>query len=236
MVAGAQWRADAAEGDAEGGTHLVIVSGLRDDEPPTDDDGFVTYVRKRLPHPLLHRWLDEAEPLSSAFGYRRTANIRRRYDLPGRRPAGFLATGDALCTFNPIYGQGMAVAAMSAVVLRETLSDPRRIPTTRRVQKALLAASRRAWGISAGSDRSMPGAVGSALASGSADRVAGWYLRRVLERYPGDPVVGTAFRSVLGLCALVTSLFAPSVARAVLLWPPMPTPAEPPTSPEKPGV
>ncbi|MBB4902203.1 hypothetical protein FHS37_006295 [Streptomyces griseostramineus] len=196
----------------------------------------MTYVRKRLPHPLLRRWPDEAEPLSSAFGYRRTANIRRRYDLPGRRRAGFLAAGDALCTFNPIHGQGMAVAAMSAVVLRETLSGPRRIPTTRCVQKALPAASRQAWGISAGSDRSMPGAVGSALASGPADRVAGWYLRRVLERYPGDPVVGTAFRSVLGLCAPVTSLFAPSVARAVLLRPPMPTPAEPPTSPEEPGA
>jgi hypothetical protein len=39
VVAGAQWRADAAEGDAEGGTHLVIVSGLRDDEPPTDTTG-----------------------------------------------------------------------------------------------------------------------------------------------------------------------------------------------------
>ncbi|WP_373301895.1 hypothetical protein [Streptomyces daghestanicus] len=101
------------------------------------------------------------------------------------------------------------------------------------MQKALLAASRQAGGISAGSDRSMPGAAGSALASGPADRVAGRYLRRVLERYPGDPVVRTAFRSVLGLCAPVTSLFAPSVA---VLRPPMPTPAEPPTSPEEPGA
>jgi hypothetical protein len=195
----------------------------------------VTYVRKRLPHPSLHRWLDEAEPLSSAFGYRRTANIRRRYDLPGRRPAGFLATGDALCPFHRIYGQGMAVAAMGAVVLRETLSDPRRVPTTARAESAPRGVPGR-HGASPRSDRSMPGAVGSALASGPADRVAGWYLRRVLERYPGDPVVGTAFRSVLGLCAPVTSLFAPSVARAVLLRPPMPTPAEPPTSPEEPGA
>ncbi|MEU3557978.1 FAD-dependent oxidoreductase [Streptomyces fragilis] len=219
----------------EDGTHLVVVSGLRGDEPPTEGDEFVTYVRKRLPHPLLHRWMEEAEPLTAAFAFRRTANVRRRYDLPGRRPAGFLATGDALCTFNPIYGQGMAVAAMSAVVLRDALADPRRPATTRRVQKALLAASRQAWDISAGSDRSMPGAVGNALATGPADRVANRYLRRVMERYPTDPVVGAAFRSVLGLRAPVTSLFAPSVVRAVLLGRPAPAPAEPPTAPEVPG-
>ncbi|MFE5207760.1 FAD-dependent oxidoreductase [Streptomyces sp. NPDC056600] len=219
----------------EDGTHLVVASGLRGDEPPTDGEEFVTYIRKRLPHPLLHRWLDEAEPLTPAFSFRRTANVRRRYDLPGRRPAGFLATGDALCTFNPIYGQGMSVAAMSAVVLRDALADRRRPSTTRRVQKALLAASKQAWDISAGSDRSMPGAVGSAVQTGPADRVAGLYLQRVLERYPADPVVGPAFRSVLGLCAPFTSLFAPSVARAVLFTPPTPTPTGPPTAPEVPA-
>ncbi|ELS58898.1 putative FAD dependent oxidoreductase [Streptomyces viridochromogenes Tue57] len=218
----------------EDGTHLVIVSGLRGDEPPTDDDEFVTYT-KRLPHPLLHQWLDGAEPVSPAFGYRRTANIRRRYDLPGRCPAGFVATGDALCTFNPIYGQGMAVAAMSAVALRDALSDPRRTPTTRRVQRALLAASRQAWDISAGADRKMPGAVGNAVDGRPADRVADWYLRRVQECYPGDPVVGRAFRAVLSLSEPVTALFAPPVARAALFRPPAPTPTEPPTSPEDSG-
>ncbi|MFB9466435.1 NAD(P)/FAD-dependent oxidoreductase [Streptomyces cinereospinus] len=217
----------------EDGSHLVIVSGLRGDEPPTDDDEFVTYA-KRLPHPLLHRWLDDAEPLSPAFGYRRTANIRRRYDLSGRHPAGFLATGDALCTVNPVYGQGMAVAALSAVALRDALADRRRTPTTRRVLRALLAASRQAWDISAGADRAMPGAVGNAVAGGPADRAAGWYLGRVQERAPGDPVVGRAFRSVLTLGAPVSALFAPRVARAVLFGPPAPTPVEPPAAPEGP--
>ncbi|MFF3349176.1 FAD-dependent oxidoreductase [Streptomyces sp. NPDC002779] len=216
----------------EDGSHLVIVSGLRGDEPPTDDEEFVAYT-KRLAHPLLDRWLEDAEPLSPPFGYRRTANIRRRYDLPGRRPAGFLATGDALCTFNPIYGQGMAIAAMGAVALGDALADRRRTPTTRRVQRALLAASRQAWDISAGADRSMPGAVGTATEGGPADRVAGWYLRRVQERAPGDPVVGRAFRQVLSLAAPVTALFAPPVARAVLFGPPGPTPVDPPAEPER---
>ncbi|GAA4812214.1 FAD-dependent oxidoreductase [Streptomyces ziwulingensis] len=218
----------------EDGTHLVIVSGLRGDEPPTGDDEFVTYT-KRLPHPLLHRWLDEAEPLSPAFGYRQAANVRRRYDLSARHPAGFLATGDALCTFNPVYGQGMAVAAMSAVALRDALAAPRRTATTRRVQRALLAASRQAWDISAGADRKMPGAIGTAVGGRPADRAADWYLGRVQARYPGDPVVGRAFRSVLTLSAPLTALFAPAVVRAVLLRPPPATPAEPPAAPEERG-
>ncbi|MGJ5895272.1 FAD-dependent oxidoreductase [Streptomyces niveiscabiei] len=214
----------------EDGTHLVIVSGLRGDEPPTDEAAFEAYL-KRLGHPLLDRWIEEAEPLTAPFGFRRTSNIRRRYDLPGT-PAGFLATGDALCTFNPIYGQGMAIAAMSAVALRDALADRRRTPTTRRVQQVLLAASRQAWDISAGADRQMPGATGTAVATKPADRVAGWYLRRVTERSPGDPVVGAAFRSVLTLSAPVTALFAPAVAKAVLLGPPAPTPDGPPETRE----
>ncbi|MER6675123.1 FAD-dependent monooxygenase [Streptomyces sp. NPDC000983] len=215
----------------EDGSHLVIVSGLRGDEPPTTEAEFEAYVN-RLPHPLLHRWLERAEPLSSPFGFRRTGNIRRRYDLAGAAPAGFLATGDALCTFNPIYGQGMAVAAMNALALRDCLADRRRTPSTRRVQRALLAASRQAWDISAGADRAMPGATGNAVTGAPADRVADWYLARVQERAPGDPVVGRAFRAVLTLAEPVGALFAPPVARAVLFTPPAPTPTTPPPNPE----
>jgi hypothetical protein len=123
---------------------------------------------------------------------------------------------------------------MSAVALRDVLADRRRTPTTRRVQRALLGASRPAWDISAGADRKMPGAVGNALAGRSTDRVTGWYLRRVQERAPGDAVVGGTFRAVLHLAAPVTALFAPAVARAVLFRPPAPTPAEPPERPEVP--
>ncbi|MGW0821633.1 NAD(P)/FAD-dependent oxidoreductase [Streptomyces sp. NPDC002845] len=219
----------------EDGTCLATFSGLRGDEPPTGEEEFVAYA-KRLPHPVVHEWLRSAEPLSPPFGFRKTANVRRRYDLPGRRPAGFLATGDAVCTFNPIYGQGMSVAAISAVALRDALADRRRTPTTRRVQQALLAASGQAWDISAGADKKMPGAIGNAVTTGAADRAAGWYLRRVQERYPGDPVVGRAFRSVLSLTAPLSALFAPRVARTVLFGPVRPTPAEPPMRREEPDA
>ncbi|MFF9864863.1 FAD-dependent oxidoreductase [Streptomyces sp. NPDC013953] len=211
----------------EDGRHLVTLSGLRGDEPPTDDEGFEAYAA-RLPHPVVSEWLAKAEPESPVHGFRATANVRRRYDRPGRRPAGFVATGDALCTFNPIYGQGMAVAALCAVALRDALADPRRTPTTRRVQRALFDASRQAWDISAGADRQMPGAAGNAARTGPAGRAAAWYLKRVQERYAGDPEVGAAFRSVLTLNEPVHALFAPRIMRAALFRPVPATPAEPP--------
>ncbi|KOX19603.1 MULTISPECIES: FAD-dependent oxidoreductase [unclassified Streptomyces] len=209
------------------GRHLVTLSGLRGDEPPAEEGAFEEYA-KRLPHPVISDWLARAEPESPVYGFRKTANVRRRYDRPGRRPAGFLATGDALCAFNPIYGQGMAVAALSAVALRRALADPRRTPTTRVVQRALLDASKQAWDISAGADKKMPGATGDAASPGPLDRAVGWYLGRVQQRAAGDPAVGAAFRSVFSLTAPLTSLFAPSVARAVLFGPPVESPDGPP--------
>ncbi|MFB7513515.1 NAD(P)/FAD-dependent oxidoreductase [Streptomyces sp. NPDC056144] len=209
------------------GQHLVTLSGLRDDQPPTDEAGFEEYA-KRMPHPVVSEWLATAEAVSPVYGFRNTANIRRRYDLPGRRPAGFLATGDALCAFNPIYGQGMTVAALTAVALRKALADPKRTPSTGRVQRALLEASRQAWDISAGSDKKMPGVVGDATKVTPADKAVGWYMARLQARAAGDPAVGEVFRAVLHLTAPMTALFAPSVARSVLFGPVPESPAAPP--------
>ncbi|WP_171171789.1 NAD(P)/FAD-dependent oxidoreductase [Streptomyces sp. I05A-00742] len=215
----------------EGDRWTALLSGLRGSEPPTDEAGFLDFAN-RLPHPLFRDWLDKAEPLSAIHGYRATANVRRRYDRSGRRPAGFLATGEALCAFNPVYGQGMTVAALSALALREALNDPRRVPTTRRVQRALFATARPAWNISAGADKLLPGAVGNAAALRAVDRPAARYMARVVRRAPGNPAVGAAFRAVTALTAPPSSLFAPAVARAVLLGPDPEAPAEPPLEEE----
>ncbi|MFI9722013.1 NAD(P)/FAD-dependent oxidoreductase [Streptomyces sp. NPDC052396] len=213
---------------AEGGLWTVLLSGLRGSEPPTDHAGFEAFV-ELLPHPVLREWLRTAEPVSPVHGFRNTANIRRRYDLPGRRPAGFLATGESLCSFNPTYGQGMSVAALSALALREALSGADGTPTTLRVQRALSGAARQAWDIATGADRKMPGARGTALRSSPLAGPVDWYFARVQRRACGDPLVATAFRQVTALTAPTGSLFAPPIARAVLFGPEPPAPSEPPT-------
>ncbi|MFI6638099.1 NAD(P)/FAD-dependent oxidoreductase [Streptomyces sp. NPDC050504] len=216
----------------EGDRWIVTLSGFRDGAPPTDEEGFARFA-DLLPHPVVHDWAAKGEPASPVHGYRRTANVRRRYDRSGRRPAGFLVVGDALSAVNPVHGQGMTVAALGALALRDVLADRGRAPTTRRAQRALFTATRQAWDVATGADKAMPGTTGNASGARAADVPVDWYLGRILARASGNPVVGAAIRDVLFLKAPLVSLFAPRVLREVLLSPVPPLVTELPRFPER---
>ncbi len=95
------------------------------DYPPTDEDGFWEFLRS-LPSPRFYDVLKDAEPLTGPYGYRQAENRLRTYEKLPRYLEGFLATGDAVYAFNPVYGQGMTVAAMASLALDECLTAHRR--------------------------------------------------------------------------------------------------------------
>ena len=66
--------------------------------------------------------MPDATPVTPLHAYRRTANRLRHFNRMRRWPAGFVCTGDAVCTLNPVYGQGMTTAARSAETLEQFLS------------------------------------------------------------------------------------------------------------------
>jgi 2-polyprenyl-6-methoxyphenol hydroxylase-like FAD-dependent oxidoreductase len=211
---------------AEGDRWMVTLSGPRGHAPPTDLAGFVDFAG-RLPHDAPHKWLSTARPAGRPVGYRHTSNRRRRYDRAGRGRTGLLVVGDALCAFNPVYGQGLSVAAMNAVALHRALSTSRRTPSAHDLQKAVLRSSRWAWDVATGADSPMPGAGGNAMRSGPVDRLLDRYLARVREHVPGDPVVCAAFRDVLFLLAPPSSLLTSHrVVRRTLLSTPASTPPD----------
>ncbi|OEV11500.1 FAD-dependent oxidoreductase [Streptomyces nanshensis] len=213
---------------AEDDRWMVTVSGPRDDPPPTDPEGFVDFA-SRLPHPAPHKWLSSAEPLTRPVGYRHTMNRRRHYERLGSGFGGLLVVGDAVCALNPVYGQGVSVAAMNAVALTRALADGR-TPSVRALQRAVLRSSGFAWEVATGADNGMPSAAGNALRGGPAIRLLTRYLDRLRAHVASDPVVCAANRDVLFLQAPPHTLVSsPRVLGRVLLRSPVPTPRDLPT-------
>jgi 2-polyprenyl-6-methoxyphenol hydroxylase-like FAD-dependent oxidoreductase len=106
----------------ENDTLLVSLIGWFGDFPPTDKQGFCAFADE-LHSDLAHRIITEAEQLSPIAHHRFVSSVQRHYEQMNPFPEGFLVIGDALCTFNPIYAQGMSAAAKQAKLLQDILSE-----------------------------------------------------------------------------------------------------------------
>lgn len=104
----------------EGDRWQVALIGIARDHPPTDEDGFLAFARS-LPTPRLYEAIAAAEPLGSPYGYRHTANRMRRYDRMPCYLEGFLVSGDAAYTLNPVYALGMTCAIAAGPALQRAL-------------------------------------------------------------------------------------------------------------------
>jgi flavin-dependent dehydrogenase len=195
----------------EGNRWMLTMSGLNKDYPPTDDEGFLEFARG-MATPFIYEWLKDANPISPIYGYRYAGSRRRHYESLERHPENFVLSGDAVCSFNPVYGQGMSVAAIGAKVLHQELAAHGIADLTgfsAKFQKALFKASDDAWLMATGEDLRYPGTEGQR--PGPIARLAQQYMLRVLETLAVDPIVAERFVTVTNLLERPSALLEPGI-------------------------
>ncbi|WP_133066857.1 FAD-dependent oxidoreductase [Mycolicibacterium sphagni] len=195
----------------ENDTWLMTVGVMAGKEPAADFADMLRIARRRIPRHILEV-LELAEPVGKTNHYRTPSSRWRRYDGMVRRPEGFVVTGDAVCSFNPIYGQGMTVAAMDAMALRRCLRVgdgdlPRRF--FRESAKTIGVA----WRNAISADLALPDVAGErTLGIRINNRFSEWVLTAVET----DLVVTSQFFRVLGMLDSPARLMRPSILARVI--------------------
>jgi 2-polyprenyl-6-methoxyphenol hydroxylase-like FAD-dependent oxidoreductase len=190
---------------------IVTLLGMVGENVPSDEKGFLEFARS-LPTPDLYNLLSNAEPLSDITPYSFPASLRRHYEKLSRFPEGYLVFGDALCSFNPIYGQGMTTAALEAKTLHACLEKGSG-GLAKRFFKQAAKVIDTPWTLAAGADFGFPETEGKRPPQTA---FINRYIGKLLTAAWHDPVLAVAFHRVSNLAASPASLFAPTIALRVL--------------------
>ncbi|HLG75407.1 MAG TPA: FAD-dependent monooxygenase [Ktedonobacteraceae bacterium] len=197
----------------------VSLGGFAGHFPPTDEEGFLQWARD-LPDPSIYEALRIAQPLTPIRGYRTPVNHWRHFERLQRWPAGLIVTGDAVCAFNPIYGQGMTVSALDAMTLRTCLQEQQRAPRPnfeQRFQHALAGTVANAWLVSTSEDLRWPGVMLSGARPTPGLELLHRYMDLVLYSAVEDPQITQAYMSVITMLNPPRSLTRPRMFARVLI-------------------
>jgi 2-polyprenyl-6-methoxyphenol hydroxylase-like FAD-dependent oxidoreductase len=205
----------------EGGRWILSLSGWHKDHPPTDDEGFLAFARS-LSAPDIYNAIKDAEPLTAPVSHKVPSNLRHYYERMTHFPEGLAVLGDALCSFNPTYGQGMTTSALDVMTLDAALREQARrhagdiTGVADRFRKQVAKVIATPWMLATGEDFRYPQTTGE-RPPGTA--FLHWYVGKVHEASTHDRRVTLQFMRVMHMISSPASLFAPPIAIRVLLGP-----------------
>jgi 2-polyprenyl-6-methoxyphenol hydroxylase-like FAD-dependent oxidoreductase len=209
----------AALNKIEGNRWLLVLVGVGRDYPPNDDAGYLEFARS-LPEPLVYEVMKDAQPLSKIYGYRRTENRWYHYEQLSKLPENLLIIGDALCAFNPIYGQGMTIATLEAQELDTYLRNYEGKDLqglTAKFQQRLAKMLVVPWQLSTSTDARLPTTEIKGSHANTSNKLLDTYIDRLITMIPHNGYIAQAFFEVAQLSSPPTLLFRPDIILKTLL-------------------
>ena len=193
---------------------ITLCGGVHGEAAPFDEADRMAYLRT-FPSTVIADVLEHAEPLSEPVTHRFPSSQRRHVEKLKRFPVGWVLLGDAVASFNPIYGQGMTAAAQQANALGDCLASARTIDAgfARRYFKAAGKIVAVPWSIATGSDFAYPETTGKKPAGTD---LVNHYMERVTVAAQHDDTVSLRFNEVVALVRRPESLLAPRFVVRVL--------------------
>lgn len=195
----------------EGNRWILTVAGYLGAQATPDHAGLLEYTRG-LNDPAIYQVIKDAEPLTKPAIHKIPSNLRRRYDRLTRFPQGYLVIGDALASFNPVYAQGMSVAALEAAALDACLGQGE----ARLAERFFRQASKIIdipWSTAVGNDLRFPEVEGP---RNGMVRFINWYISKLHHAAQHDAVVSVAFLKVVNLVEPPPSVMKPGIMWRVL--------------------
>jgi 2-polyprenyl-6-methoxyphenol hydroxylase-like FAD-dependent oxidoreductase len=215
VIAGPPTGRQAVVFPLEGARWLVTLAGMHGERPPTDDAGFLAFARS-LPSPEVAEFVESATPLGPVATHRMHSNQRRHLERMRDLPGGLVLLGDAVCSFNPTYGQGMSTATLQAEALGQALD---RVPTVdarlvRAFYKRAAKAITPAWQLTTGADFALPATTGP-KAPGT--DLLNRFMPRVFRASQVSEAVARRVIEVTSLLRPPPSLFTPAMVARILV-------------------
>ncbi|MGG3623036.1 glutamate synthase [Bacillus gobiensis] len=192
----------------------VTYSGYAKAQAPKTNEEFISYAKK-LPVPDVLQFLEGAEPLSEIKIHRVPYQVRRRFDLVKNIPDGFLIIGDAHCRFDPLFGQGMSVAAMQALELKSSLLQTKKADKgfSQSLHKKISKIIDVPWEMATTEALRHPEVKGART---FLQPYKQWYSKRVYELSASEPEIYIRLVRVMNLIRSPLHLFHPKVLFPIL--------------------
>ncbi|PGV62752.1 glutamate synthase [Bacillus cereus] len=199
----------------EDNRYFVTFSGYANEKAPQTDDEFYDFA-ENLSIPNVTKFLNKAEGITDIKTYKIPYQVRRRFDLVSNVPEGLLVVGDAQCRFDPVFGQGVSVAAMESHQLQLLLQGRKQLDKTFTQQFYKKAANiiETPWDMTT-TEISRHPQLKRELTTKQKFQL--WYTKQIYRLSASDSDVYIRLVRVMNLIRSPFHLFHPKVLLAVLL-------------------